>query len=134
MSEQNCNVVQNTPTKKWSITASIYTFFAVTFFLWEYGYTLLTKYRRAAPLGLIMGAGILSYPVFFTYVIVALCSIPYWIVNRRKSPIRAVMPILIVCISLIIYVLYVVFITPHIDGGGIWYHFILFEIERLSTP
>ena len=133
MSERSCAIVQNAPTKKWSVVDLLYTFFAVTFFLWDYGCILLTKYRRAAPLGLIVGVGFLQYFAFLVYVIVALCSIPYWIMNRKKAPARAATPISIVCVELIVYALYVIFIAPHIDGGGVWFRFILFEIERFSA-
>ena len=133
VSDWNDNEIRNVPTKKWSAVATFYSIWGATFFLWDYGYILLTKYRRAAPLGLIMGFGALQYLAFFVYVLVALYAILYWVTNRKKSSVRAIIPILIVCITLIVYVLYIIFITPHIDGGGLWYKFILFEKERLLS-
>ena len=43
MSEQNCAIEQHAPMKKWSVVASLYTIWAVTFYLCDYGYILLTK-------------------------------------------------------------------------------------------
>ena len=135
MSEQKENTVRDVSKKKWSVIASLYSVWASIFFLCDYLYIILTKYRRAIPLGLIVGVGFLSYIFIPIYITIGLCSIPYWLLNRKKTPIRAAIPSLIVCTTLIIYFLYIIFITPHIDGSGYWYNFILFlfEIERWSS-
>jgi len=118
MSEQSNNIVQKATKKRWSVAASIYIVWALTFFLYEYLGILLTIHRTGVPLGLIMGVGFLSFFAIPAYIIVGLCSIPYWIINRKANSIRAVIPLLIVCITLIVYVLYVIFAVPHINGGG----------------
>jgi len=133
MSEQNNNIVQRASKRRWSVTASIYIVWALTFFLSEYLYILLTIHRRGVPLGLIMGVGLLSYFVIPAYIIIGLCSIPYWIINRKANSIRAAIPLFIVCATVILYVLYVIFAVPHINGGGAFYRFILYEIERAAS-
>ena len=130
MSEQKDNTDRKLSGKKWSVVASLYTVWAFLFFLFDYLYILLTRYRRAVPLGLIVGVGFISYFLIPMYLIAGFCSIIYWLKNHKKTPIRAAIPPLIVCGTLIIYVLYVIFIVPHINGGGYFYRFILFEIER----
>ena len=133
MSEQNDSIVPKSSRKKWSVVASLYTVLALNFFLCDYLYILLNKYRRGISFGVFLVAGVLSYPLFFIYIIVSICSVPYWIKNRKSDPIRAVIPLLIVIATLILYALYIAFIAPHIADGGFWCYFILYEIERLSS-
>ena len=133
MSEQNNNSDRKISSKKWSVISSLYAVWAFFLFLSDFLYVLLTRYRRTVPLGVFVGLGVLSYFFIPLYLIAGLCSIPYWVRNRKKTPIRAAIPLIIVCVTLIVYVLYVIFIAPHIDGAGILYRFILFEIERWSS-
>ena len=133
MSEQKDSTDRKLSKKNWSVIASLYTVWAFLFFFFDYLDILLTRYRSAVPLGLILGAGFISYFLIPMYLIVGFCSILYWLKNRKKTPIRAAIPSLIVCVTLIAYVLYVIFIVPNIDGGGYFYRFILFEIERWSS-
>ena len=133
MSDQNKNTVQESSKKKWSFAASIYTVWASTFIIYEYLYILLTKYRKAAPLGMILLVGFLSLFIIPIFIIIALCSIPYWLKNRKKDPVRAVIPLLIVCITMTLYTLYFFFVAPHIEGSGLFYNYIIFEIMRWSS-
>lgn len=131
MIEQNENTVQEVSSKKWSVTASFYLILAVSLFLYDYLVIQITKYRHVVSLGLIVFSGFIAYPLFITYVVFGLFSILYWIINRKVNRIRAAIPMLIVFVTLIIYIFYVVFVAQYINGGGSWYNFIIYEIDKL---